>query len=109
MTRFKALAFVAAGLFAASSAFAGEKGGDCCAKTANNEANAGCDMTFANLNLSQEQKTKMEQLAADCHKGGCNETTMAKMDREAQKVLSKDQYATWKASHSTKKSEGTRS
>ena len=66
-------------------------------------------MTFANLNLSQEQKTKMEQLAADCHKGGCNETTMAKMDREAQKVLSKDQYATWKTSHSTKKSEGTRS
>lgn len=109
MIKFKALAFLAAGMFAAGSAFAGEKGGDCCAKTASNEAKAGCDMTFANLSLSQEQKTKMEQLAADCHKGGCNEATMAKMDREAEKVLSKEQYATWKSSHSTKKPEGTRS
>jgi hypothetical protein len=105
MTKFKALAFLAAGMFAASSAFAG----DHCAKTASNEAKAGCDMTFAKLSLSQEQKSKMEQIAADCHKGGCNEATMAKMDREAQKVLSKDQYATWKASHSAKKAEGTRS
>ena len=109
MTKLKALAFVAAGMFAASSAFAGEKGADCCAKTASNEVKAGCDMSFANLSLSQEQKSKMEQIAADCHKGGCNEATMAKMDREAQKVLSKDQYETWKAAHSAKKSEGARS
>ena len=105
MSKSKALAFVAAGMFAVGSAFAGEHGAACCAKTAGNEAKAGCDMTFANLNLSQEQRTKMEQLAAECHKGGCNEATMAKMNQEAEKVLSKEQYATWKASHTTKKAE----
>ena len=108
MTRFKLLGIVAAVMFAAAPVFAGD--GPCCAKTASNEAKARCDMTFANLNLSQEQKTKMEQIAADCQKGGCTEATMAKMNKEAEKVLSKEQFATWKASHSHKKaSEPTQS
>ena len=102
MIKSKALAVVAVSLFAAASVFAGE-GAGCCAKTASNTAKAECDTTFANLNLSQEQRTKMEQIAADCQKGGCTEETMAKMNKEAEKVLSKEQFATWKASHASKK------
>ena len=109
MIKFKALAFLAAGLFAVGTAFAGEKGAACCAKNASNEAKAGCDVTFAKLDLSQEQRTKMEQLAADCHKGGCTEETMAKMNQEAEKVLSKEQYATWKSLHAAKKTGDTQS
>ena len=60
-------------------------------------------MTFANLNLKGEQKTKMEKLAAECHKGGCTEETMAKMNKEAKQILSKEQYATWQESHKTQK------
>lgn len=104
MTKFTLLAFVAAGLFAASTAFAGEKAG-CCAMGGEKMSKAGCEMTFAELDLSAEQRTKMQKLAADCHAGGCTEETMAKMNQEAEKVLSKEQFAAWKASHSTKHSE----
>ena len=110
MTRFKALAVIAVATFAATAAFAGEQGAACCAKDASGKmAKAGCDMTFADLNLTPEQRTKMEQLATECHGGGCTEATMAKMNQEAEKVLSKEQFATWKASHSTKHSEKTQS
>ena len=60
-------------------------------------------MTFANLNLTADQKAKMQKAAADCHKGGCTEETMAKMNKEAEQILSKEQYATWKESHKTHK------
>jgi hypothetical protein len=60
---------------------------------------------YANLNLSSEQKAKMDALAADCHKGACNEATMAKMTQGAKKVLNKEQFATWKSSQNEKKSE----
>lgn len=66
-------------------------------------------MTFANLNLTEDQKPKMEKLAAECRKGGCNEATMAHMNKEAEKILSKEQLATWKSSHGGKKSEKTQS
>jgi ketol-acid reductoisomerase len=105
MIKFTALAFVAAGMLAVGTAFAGE-GHACCAKSASNEAKQGCDMTFANLNLSAEQKEKLEKVAAECHKGGCTEATMAKMNQDAEKILSKEQFETWKASHSTKPAPG---
>ena len=63
-------------------------------------------MTFANLNLTPEQKAKMEKAAADCHKGGCTEETMAKMNKDAQEILTEQQYAAWKDSHKTHKAGG---
>ena len=99
--KLKVLAVVAAAAFAASSSFAGDKA--CCAQGAGNVAKEGCEMTFANLNLNADQKAKMEKLSAECHKGGCTEATMAKMDKEAKRVLSKEQYATWHQSHKTHK------
>ena len=105
--KFKALAIVAAGAFALTSAFAGDKGE--CGSHVGNKGKMAC-ASYANLNLTAEQKTKMDTLAEDCHKGGCNEATMAKMTMEAEKVLTKEQFATWKkASHGDKKSEKTQS
>ena len=109
MIKFNALAIVAVAAFAATSAFAGDKG-HCAGMTASNDGKMAC-ASYANLNLTAEQKSKMDALAAECHKGGSNEATMAKMDKEAQSILNKEQYASWKAAHKDgeKKSEKTQS
>ena len=104
--KIKTLAVVVAAAFAAASVFAGEKA--CCGQHATKEAKMDC-ANYANLNLSAEQKTKMDALAADCHKGGCNEATMAKMTKGAKKVLNKEQFATWKAGVHSMTPEKTRS
>lgn len=101
--KFKALAVVAVGAFAATSAFAGDKA-HCAGMQASAEGKVGC-ASYANLNLTAEQKTKMDALSAECHKGGATEATMVKMDKEAQGILTKDQYAQWKAAHTEKKTE----
>jgi len=103
MMKFKALAIVAVGVFAASSAFAGDKA-HCAGMTASNDGKMAC-ASYANLNLTAEQKTKMDALSAECHKGGANEATMAKMDKEAKGILSQDQYAQWKSAHTEKKTD----
>lgn len=108
MMKFKALAIVAVGAFAATSAFAGDKA-HCAGMTASNDGKMAC-ASYANLNLTAEQKSKMDALSAECHKGGMTEATMAKMDKEAKSILTKDQYASWKAAHKDdKKSEKTQS
>jgi Spy/CpxP family protein refolding chaperone len=89
------------------SAFAADK--SCCATTASANMKQSCEATFANLDLTSAQKTKMEKLAADCDKGGCNKESMAKMEKGAKGILSKDQFATWKASCSGKMGEKTQS
>ena len=106
MTKFKGLAFLAAVLFAASPLFAGDKA--CCAHQASNEKK-NCSATFANLDLTTEQKTKMEALAAECHKGGCNEESMAKMEKSAKGILSKEQLAAWMAACKGEHAEKTQS
>ena len=90
-----ALAFLAVGCFAISQVSAEEKA--CCAHGGAKQAKMDCSATFANLNLNADQKAKMEKLAADCEKGGCNEQTMARMEAGARKVLNKEQLAAWKA------------
>ena len=101
MIKFKILAVVAAAAFAASPSFAGDKAA-CCAHDAK-MTKEGCEMTFAKLNLTPDQKAKMEKATAECHKGGCTEETMAKMDKEAQSILDKKQYASWKETHKAHK------
>ncbi len=108
MLKFKALAVVAAAAFAASSAFAGDKG-HCAGMTASNDTKMSC-ASYANLNLTAEQKAKMDALSAECHKGGMTEATIAKMDKEAKSILTQEQYASWKSAHKDeKKSEKTQS
>ncbi len=97
--KFKALAIVAAGLVVAGSAFAGDK--SCCAQHAKNDKTA-CAMSLASLDLSADQKTKMESLAAECDKAGCTKESMAKMESAAKGILSKDQFAAWNSACKTK-------
>ena len=104
--KFNALAVVAAGLVVAGSAFAGDKA--CCAQHAKNDK-AACAATFASLDLTADQKAKMETLAAECDKSGCTKESMAKMDSSAQGILSKEQYAAWQSACKVKVSEKTQS
>src|SRR5215210_1541853 len=91
----RALAVCTAMILALGSAWAKDKA--CCAGMGANESKEACSATFANLTLTTAQKTKMEKLAAECDKGGCNERTMAKMEAGARKVLNKEQFAQWRA------------
>ncbi len=90
-----ALAFLTLATFGASQALAGDKA--CCAHGGATQGKMNCSATFANLNLNTDQQKRMEKLAADCEKGGCNEQTMAKMEQSARKILDKEQFAQWKA------------
>lgn len=89
------LTLVTVGMFAAASLYAGDKGH--CAKGVANDGKMDCSVTYAKLDLTTDQKSKMDTLAADCVKGGCNEATHAKMTKGAEGILSKEQFAAWKA------------
>jgi hypothetical protein len=91
----KLIALVAAGLFAAGTMFAGEHGH--CTKQVANEAKAACHVSLASLDLTPEQKTKMDAAMAEHEKAGCSEASEAKYMQEAKGVLTKDQYAKFKA------------
>jgi Spy/CpxP family protein refolding chaperone len=91
----KLIALVAAGLFAAGTMFAGEHGD--CPKKVGNEQKAACQASMASLNLTAEQKTKMDAAMAEHHKAGCSEATEAKLMKEAEGILTAEQYAKFKA------------
>jgi Spy/CpxP family protein refolding chaperone len=91
----KLIALVAAGLFAAGTMFAGEHGD--CTKKVGNETKMACQVSLANLNLTPEQKTKMDAVMAEHEKAGCSEASEAKYMQEAKGILSKAQYAKFKA------------
>jgi len=91
----KLIALVAAGLFAAGTVFAGEHGD--CIKKVGNEGKMACEVSLANLNLTPEQKTKMDAVMDEHHKAGCSEASEAKYMHEAKGILTKEQYAKFKA------------
>ena len=88
---------MAAAALAVTSAYAGdkEKDGGCCATHANNKMD--CSQTYAKLNLSAEQKTKMDGIVAKCNKEGCTKESMEAFMKSAEGILSKEQLATLKA------------
>src|SRR6516225_9237187 len=88
MIRITLSACVAVVLLVASPAFAGGK--SCCAKGASNTM---ASSSFANLNLSADQKTKLDAWQADCMKAGCTKESRAVFLKRAKGVLSADQYA----------------
>lgn len=94
MTKLKGLALLAAIAFAVTPAFAGDKDKACCASHAKNGKD--CSQTYAALNLTAEQKTKMETAQAECKKGGCSKESMEKFMKSAEGILSKEQFATFK-------------
>ena len=93
MTKF--IALVAAGVFAAGTMFAGEHGD--CTKQVGNEAKAPCQVSLASLNLTPEQQTKMDAVMAEHEKAGCSEASETKYMEEAKGILTKEQYAKFKA------------
>ena len=93
MTKFIALAV--AGMFAAGTMFAGEHGD--CTKQVGNNAKAACQVSLASLNLTPDQTAKMDAAMSEHHKAGCSEASEAKYMKEAEGILTKDQYVKFKA------------
>ena len=95
MIKTTAVSLVTVAMLCAGAAFAGEKGDKgCCATTASNKA-ACAD--FAKLNLTADQKTKIETWQAECMKAGCTKESRHDFLKKAEGVLSKDQYTMLKA------------
>lgn len=97
MTKITGLAVLAAAALAVTSAYAHDKDKGCCATNAKNDAKMDCSQTYAKLNLSAEQKTKMEALTAKCNKDGCTKESMHAFLKSAEGILTKEQFATLKA------------
>jgi Spy/CpxP family protein refolding chaperone len=91
----KLIALITAGLFAAATAFAGEHGD--CSKQVGNESKAACQVSLASLNLTPDQKTKMDAAMEEHHKAGCTEASETKYMQEAKTILNKEQYTKFKA------------
>ena len=102
MTQF--IALVAAGAFATATMFAGEHGD--CAKKAGNEGKMACTASLASLNLTADQKTKMETAMAEHHKAACNQATEAKFMKDVEGILTPDQFAKFKAECNKKEKAG---
>ena len=93
MTKF--IALLVAGMFATGAVFAGEHGD--CTKKVGNASKEACTVSLASLNLTPDQKTKMDAAMAAHMKAGCSEATEAKYMKDAEGILSKDQFAKFKA------------
>lgn len=85
---------MAAAAFAVASAQAGEKG--CCAAHAKNDGKMCMSQTYAKLNLTDQQKAKLDALHADYDKAGCTKESMDKFLKSAEGILSKEQFTTLK-------------
>ena len=91
----KLIALVAATAFAAGTMFAGGHG-DCPHKVGL-DGKAACAVSFANLNLTADQKTKMDSAMTEHHKAGCSEASETKFMKEVEGILTPEQYAKFKA------------
>jgi len=91
----KLIALITAGLFSAATMFAGEHGD--CTKQVGNETKMACEVSMASLNLTPDQKTKMDAAMEEHHKAGCNEASEAKYMEAAKSILTPEQYAKFEA------------
>jgi Spy/CpxP family protein refolding chaperone len=71
--------------------------GGCCAAKRDSAASAGQTTmgpwaSLEKLNLTADQKTKLETLTAECKKGGCSEAAHAKFMSGAKQILTADQF-----------------
>jgi hypothetical protein len=94
MIKITTVVLVVAAMLTASSAFAGDKA--CCAKTASNTGSMAC-VNLATLNLTPDQKTKIEAWQADCMKAGCTKESTQTFLSHAKRILSAEQFAQLKA------------
>src|SRR6266852_5887103 len=94
MIKITTTALVAVGMLMASSAFAGDKA--CCAKGASKADSMAC-VNLATLNLTSDQKAKIEACQAECVKAGCTKESRKTFLKQAKGILSADQFAQLKA------------
>ena len=94
MSKIITTAFVVAAMLAASSAFAGDHA--CCAKGAANAHSMEC-INLASLNLTPDQKTRIETWQAECMKAGCTKQSRESFLTHAKGILSPQQFAELKA------------
>src|SRR5947208_13411487 len=94
MIKITTAALVAVAMFISSSAFAGDKA--CCAKGVSNTEKAAC-LDLATLNLTPDQKAKIEAWQADCVKAGCTKESRKTFLKQAKGTLSAQQFAQLKA------------
>jgi len=94
MIKITTAALVAAAMFISSSAFAGDKA--CCAKGVSNTEKTAC-LDLATLNLTPDQKAKIETWQADCVKAGCTKESRKTFLKQAKGILSAEQFAQLKA------------
>ena len=81
------LTLIATALIAAGPAFAGDMA--CCASKTGKMK---CSQIYAKLNLTPDQKSKLDAFQATCEKSGCTVESMEKFFSEAKGVLSPEQY-----------------
>src|SRR5438876_12190514 len=87
-------ALVAVAMLTASSAFAGDKA--CCANGASKSNSMAC-VNLATLNLTPDQKTKIEAWQTECVKAGCTKESRKTFLKQAKGILSAEQFAELKA------------
>src|SRR6267143_5010397 len=93
MIKFTTTALVAVAMLTASSAFAGDKA--CCANAS--KANSMACVNLATLNLTPDQKTKIEGWQAECVKAGCTKESRKTFLKQSKGILSAEQFAQLKA------------
>jgi hypothetical protein len=94
MIKITTTALVAVAMLTASSAFAGDKA--CCANGVS-KANSMACVNLATLNLTPDQKTKIETWQAECMKAGCTKESRKTFLKQAKGILSAEQFAQLKA------------
>ena len=81
---------VAGAMLVASGAFAGDKA--CCTKGVSNTEKTAC-ADLATLNLTPDQKSKIEAWQAECMKAGCTKESRRTFLKQAKGILSAEQFA----------------
>src|SRR6266516_4387725 len=94
MIKITITALVATAMFIASSAFAGDKA--CCVKGVSNTDKTAC-VDLATLNLTPDQKAKIEAWQAECVKAGCTKESRKTFLKQAKGILSAEQFTQLKA------------
>ncbi len=94
MIKITTTVLVAVAMLTASSGFAGDKA--CCAKGTAKQDSVAC-VNLATLNLTSDQKTKIETWQAECMKAGCTTESRQTFLSRAKGVLSTEQFAQLKA------------
>ncbi len=93
MKRFLAFAVAAVVVLSAAAVYAGE---GCCAGMSAKGASCSSD-SFSKLNLTPDQRAKINTLMTECHKATSTSEFHQLMSSGLEKILTPDQLAQWKA------------